>query len=226
MFILFVCIIWIASKYYLFLKNENELSDLFKNLEKKMSTKILYITDTSYVFYLLTELHNFAIDIDREDVHNKFAKKLHKLSGNLLLIIDFKNLKNQNMQNIIKALTSYSNLKNNMVITYVPYKAKESASLLALTGKTLIMGNYAVIDNTKIDQFLINLLEKYYGVSNARKISEKFYSETNSNGCYNCDDLETIKLKCFSEENISSHMPNIDKNDLLNLMSQIDKFFK
>lgn len=225
MIVIIVVICVMMEVIHKFLKKESVLYQLFQKMEKKMEINILYITDTSYVFYFLGKLNDYVINIDEEEKHGKFSKRLHKISGNLLLIINFTKLEHQKSLSIIKSLTSFSNLKGNTLITYVPYRAKESASLIALAGKTLVMGNYAVITNTKIDPVLVKLLEIYYGTSNTKKITENFFSEQNNDTHYSSNDLAKIKLSSFSEENISGHFNNINKENLVNLMKGIDDFF-
>jgi len=198
MVVIIVAICALMEGVHRFLKKESELHKIFQDMEKKMEINILYITDTSYVFYFLGKLNDYAINIDEEEKHGKFSKRLHKISGKLLLIINFTKLEHQKSLSIIKSLTSFSNLKGNTLITYVPYKAKESASLIALAGKTLVMGNYAVITNTKIDPVLVKLLETYYGASNTKKITENFFSEQNNDAHYSSNDLAKIKLSSYT----------------------------
>lgn len=221
-------VIFLAISMYLdkFYKKETKLCETFENIEKTIGIKILYIRDTTYIFNLFRKLDTYVINIDEEEKHKKFAKRLHKLSGHLLLIIDFTNLDQHKATQIIKALTLYANLKGNIITTYVPYRAKESASLIALTGKNLIMGNCAVMTNTKIDPILSKLLESYYGVSNTKKILDNFYSEQNTNSYYSAEDLSKIKLNSINEEKVSEKINTVNKDQLIKLMEEIDKVFK
>jgi hypothetical protein len=224
--ILGTIILFVANYVNKFYKKEDKLYEMFEATEKSMGVKLLYITDSSYMFYLFKKLDTYVINIDEEEKHGKFSKRLHKLSGNLVLIINFTKLDQQKAVPIIKALASYSSLQGNVLTTYVPYRAKESASLMALTGKNLIMGNFAVMTNTKIDPVLLKLLETYYGVSNTKKISESFYSEQNINSCYSSDDLSKMKINSVNEEKVSDKINKATKDNLIKLMDEIDKLFK
>ena len=162
-YIIFIIVLVILlgnlDKFY---KKEKKVYDIFSSLENKANIKILCIVDTSYKFYLFSWLSKYIVDINSEERHGNFSKRLHKLSGHLFLIINFNNLDQQKTQQIIKALSAYSNLSGNTLTTYVPYKTKESSTLIALTGKNIVVGNYSTITITKVNDALSKLLKVYY----------------------------------------------------------------
>ncbi len=224
--ILFVIGYYVLDYFTIFYKKERELCEYIEFLENKADIKILCAIDTSYKFYLLTLLDKYVINIDEEEKHGKFCKRLHKLSGHLLLIINFNKLDQNKLSQITKSLTSYTNLPGNTLSTYVPYKTKDSGSLLALIGKTIILGNYAVVTNTKIDQSILKVLETYYSSTNYKKILEGFYSEQNANLCYSTEDLLKMKLNVINEEKIKDKITKCTKDDFKTLMEKLDDFFK
>lgn len=234
--------------YYCFCEKREKLVNAFVQTETQTKTKIMYLNNGSILSYLFGPLNSYIINVDEEDTTNNFAKRLHKIKGNLILIIDFSKTDSEKIIPIIKALTAYSSLTDNTIATYVPYKSKDSASLLALAGKRIIMGNYATISTTitKFDPVLTKLLETYYGGSTAKKICDGFIQsgdQTNKTNCYTSDDLIKMKLNCTIEDkmkdgNFAKISPNecligthygkiadFDKDIFKNLMVEIEKFF-
>ena len=175
---------------------------------------------------LFSWLSKYIVDINSEERHGNFSKRLHKLSGHLFLIINFNNLDQQKTQQIIKALSAYSNLSGNTLTTYVPYKTKESSTLIALTGKNIVVGNYSTITITKVNDALSKLLKVYYSTYNYKSILENFNSEQVIDMCHSFDDLVKIKLNVTNEENIKNIISVCTKEDLKNLMESVDDILK
>lgn len=213
---------WINEFY----KKEKTLFNLAEEIEKCANIKILFVVDYSYKFYLFKLLGKYIVNINQEDYNEMFSKRLHKLSGHLFLIINFTKLDQQKVLPIIKALTLYTNLSGNTLTTYVPYRSKESSSLIALAGKNIVLGNYAVLTNTKIDTTLSKLLEFYYSGTNYKKILSEFYSDQTQNVCYGAEDLAKIKLNVVNEEKLEEKIPKFSKEALKKLMELIDDVLK
>lgn len=211
--------LWIIHFKYI---KEKKLNDVFNKTIADTNSNILYITNNSWIFYFLGKLRKFIINIDEEDTTSNFAKRLHKIKGHLILIIDFSKVDQQKIIPLIRALHSYSTLPGNTLTTYVPYKTKDSASILALAGKTIIMGNYATISGSVLEQTIIKLMETNYGTKAVKKLVDNFFVDNASN-CHTCEDLIKSNFNCIIEEKVKDKLTNIDPELLRNLMSQIEK---
>lgn len=220
--IIFAFVVYCGYLYISFCEKRTKVLEYFKKCEDLTKSRILYIGNSNMLYLILGELHEFIINIDDEDKTGNFLKKLHKIKGNLTLIIDFNKTELQKILPIIKALSAYSKLTGNQISTYVPYKAKDSSSLLALSGKKIIMGNYATISNTKIDQLSQKVLEQYYTSSTVKKLCENFMGPTDNPDTkyFTADELSSLKLNCVIENNLPEN-----KDLLKSLMVEIERLF-
>jgi hypothetical protein len=220
--IIFAFVVYCGYLYISFCEKRTKVLEYFKKCEDLTKSRILYIGNSNMLYLILGELHEFIINIDNEDKTGNFVKKLHKIKGNLTLIIDFNKTELQKILPIIKALSAYSKLTENQISTYVPYIAKNSSSLIALAGKKIIMGNYATISNTKIDQLSQKVLEQYYTSSTVKKICENFMGPTDNSDTkyFTADELSNLKLNCVIENNLPEN-----KDLLKNLMVEIERLF-
>jgi hypothetical protein len=220
--IIFAFVVYCGYLYISFCEKRTKVLEYFKKCEDLTKSRILYIGNSNMLYLILGELHEFIINIDDEDKTGNFVKKLHKIKGNLTLIIDFNKTELQKLLPIIKALFAYSKLTENQISTYVPYKAKNSSSLIALAGKKIIMGNYATISSTKIDQLSQKVLEQYYTSSTVKKLCENFMGQTDNSDTkyFTADELSNLKLNCVIENNLPEN-----KDLLKNLMVEIERLF-
>lgn len=218
--IVFLFILFYLLKFY---KNEEELKKTFELIEKKSGSNLICIVDKTYKSYILNYLNKKIISIDQEETNGKFSKILHKLSGSLILIINFNKCDSHKINHILKSLESYSKSNGNILTTYIPYKTTASSSLLSLSGKNIIFGSYATLSNVKIEDSLSKILSLYYSSSTVKKIIETFNIDSNLNTVYSFDDLNKLKINIITEDSIHYKFKNLEKSDLKNLMNQIDE---
>lgn len=205
---------------FIFMEKKNNLLKLFKQVESITGNNIMYLCNTNNYYFLYDNLKSHLVSIDDED---RILKNLHKLKGNLLLIINFKQSDQQKLIPLIKSLTAYSKLQGNSITTYVPYKAKDNSSMIALSGKSLILGNYATLTNIKPDNLLEKILEHNYGNSIAKKIISNFFiSDAHTETCYTADELCNLKIASSIEEKANEKF----KESIRQLMEEVNSFIK
>lgn len=218
---LFPLIVFMSIVYFLYWyenKFKSKLSETIKSFvsfEKTLNFRTLYLTNWSLNYYLFSDLKEFVINIEEEHKTNNLAKKLHKIKGNLLLIIDFDKVDTQQILPIIKSLEAYSKMNGNIITTYIPYKAKDSSSLLSLVGKKIIFGNYATLSSTKLDQSVLSTIGQYYSTSVIKKITDAFNNLDNVTTIYTCNELTTMKLSCSLEDKESNEFKLCIKNIMM-----------
>lgn len=191
---------------YKFKKNLKKTINSFIDFEKTLNMRVLYITNFMFVSFLFEKLNEHIVDIDNENKTNDLIKKMHKIKGNLLLIIDINKTDEQKIIPMIKVLEAYSKVNGNNIITYIPYKSKDFSSLLSLVGKKIIFGNYATFSCNNLNQTYLKTLELFpqYSSNSLKKIYDNFNKSTSENQTlshlYTFEELANLKIQCVTED--------------------------
>jgi|SaaInlStandDraft_4_1057021.scaffolds.fasta_scaffold06265_2 hypothetical protein len=225
---IFLVIFGLICIYFLLSYKFTELNTNIEKLETTTDMHILYLTDSSplfTVYSIFSFVSKYIVDVNDTSSYGSLQKRLHKLSGHLLLVINFTNVNNTNIQMVIKSLSAYVKLDGNTLSTYVPYKANNQSSNVALLGKNVIMGNYAVLSGTSLEN-ITSILGLYYGNRMVNALSDKIDGDKNTDKLFACEELQTFKLNGILEKNVNSKINKVTENNLKQLMEVIDSFFK